>query len=944
MATSLPPRLSRIYKLPLAPGAVLSLPIALLVAWYAWVAWVDVDRYRRAAKDAPPLDAEVFHIALHDQFARDWRRLTLPARPADSTLRTMELSLTRENLDILYDTRKKKDGAAGYAEALLRERKTTYPIRVRYRGGQHWHWIGPQQSMKVRLDGDLLDGTRVFNLLNDVTPFGLEEELVLDFAREAGLLAPEYFPVWVRVNNTDMGVYRYEAQPEEGLLRRNKRMPGSMYSGDSDLLAPSGDAGGLFWDDKDGWSKVAWEEGYKEDRAALDRLLHSVTADTQQEFAEYAATSIDVERYAAFDALDVVFGGNDHDWFSNHKLYVDPYRGKIEPVAWAFRAFQHESRLNLVENPLLLRLKMTPGYLAARNRAVYELIVGKASVPEVRARADRLFDALAPDLEADPYWDAYKLLPRVTRYHRFMVRPMSKGRWLLSAQDEMSTFGRRNRWLLDRLERPGIAVDSSLQGTLGVIRVALDGDAAYRVRSATVVAPCSGSFDLFADDDLDGKLDRSRETLVARGPLGGAAHASRRVDLESGIRFARRENSEPKEGPVVAEVVPRFYRYFVSAPCAPKSIELEVDNVTTGGTRRLLSDLGSAPADPVSSTPVGHAGEVPRFAIGEISVHPWELPASPPPREVVLGPGRVEIRETRIFAQTDGVRIEPGTVLALGEGVSLIFRGRVTADGARITGLYPGKPHGGLVIEGPGSAGSRLNHVTVEGGTLPRSERIRYTAVVTVQDTNDVSLEHLRISGATGVDDALHIAYVRGLELQDVHVTDAPVDAIDLEFVEGVARGLVVARAGDDCLDLMGTTLRLDDSVFSGCTNNGISAGEETAVVAHGVLVADGKTGVLAKNGSSVQLSRSLVYRAGTALETKKRDVHYSGKSSIGAQDLSIVGCRSLVDAADSTNVDPGFVKTTLEGPGLEYLREEVLHLESWEELPRALDKIGGPS
>lgn len=927
----------------LASGLVLSLPIALLASWYAWAAWADVDRYRRASKDAPPLSAELFQIALHDQLTRDSRRLSLPARPADSALRTMELSLTRDNLDLLADTRQKKEGAAAYAEALLRERKKTYPIRVRYRGGQHWHWIGQQQSMKVHLEGDLLDGTRIFNLLNDVSPFGLEEEIVLDFAREAGLLAPEYFPVWVRLNNTDMGVYRYEAQPEEGLLRRNKRMPGSMFSGDSEALAPSGDAGGLFWDVKDGWSKVAWEEGYQNDRSAIDRLMHAVTADTQREFAEYAATSIDLERYAAFDALDVVFGGNDHDWFSNHKLYVDPYRGKIEPVAWAFRAFQHGGRLNLVENPLLLRLKMTPGYLARRNREVYEMVVGKASVPEVRARADRLFGELAPDLEADPYWDAYKLLPRATRYHRFMVRPMSKGRWLLSAQDEMATFARRNRWLLDRLERPGITVEPARLGNVGVVRITLGGDAAYRLRSATAQADCAGSFELFADDDLDGKNNRERETLVAKGRIGSAAAASRRVDLEAAVRFARRDEPQPKEGPVVSEVGPRLYRYFVSAPCAVRSIELQLDNVTTGGSRRLVVDLAGAPVESATA-PVSHAGDVPRFVIGEVSMHPWELPPAPPASEVTLGPGRVEITRTRVFPPTETVRIAPGTVLALGAGVSLFFHGPVFADGVRVIPLSAGKPHGGIVVEGPASAGSRISRLSVEGGTMPASDAIRYTAVVTVQDTSDVALEHLRLSGASSVDDVLHVAYVRKLRLEDVVVTDAPVDAIDLEFVEGVARGIVVARAGDDCLDLMGATLRLDDSVLSGCTNNGISAGEESAVVAHGILVAGGKTGVLAKNASSVQLSRSLVYRSITALETKKRDIHYSGKSSIGAQDLSIVGCRALVDAAESSSIDPGFVKTTLEGPGLDYLREQVLQLRSWDDLPVALERAGDPS
>jgi len=67
--------------------------------------------------------------------------------------------------------------------------------------------------------------------------------------------------------------------------------------------------------------------------------LHAVTAASQREFADYAASEIDLERYAVFDALDVVFGGNDHDYFSNHKLYFDPYAASSSPSPGASAPF-----------------------------------------------------------------------------------------------------------------------------------------------------------------------------------------------------------------------------------------------------------------------------------------------------------------------------------------------------------------------------------------------------------------------------------------------------------------------------------------------------------------------------------------------------------------------------------------------------------------------------
>ena len=180
-----------------------------------------------------------------------------------------------------------------------------------------------------------------------------------------------------------------------------------------------------------------------------------------RDFAAYAEEELDLPRVAIFDALDVVFGGSEHDWFSNWKFYADPYRGKLEPVAWSFRGFQHEHAFNAIDAPLLIRLKMTPGYLARRDRKVYELLTGKASVPSIRERADRAMGALAEELAADPYWDAYKLLPRASRFHRFYVRPMTLDRWGLAAGYELDMFAERSRWLLDQLEEPGVEVTRS---------------------------------------------------------------------------------------------------------------------------------------------------------------------------------------------------------------------------------------------------------------------------------------------------------------------------------------------------------------------------------------------------------------------------------------------------------------------------------------------------
>src|SRR5215211_1788478 len=108
----------RLYRMRLGSGLVLAAPLVLVTGWYAWSAFAQVDRVRRAVESPPPIDLELFHVALHDEIERDLRRLTLPERPVHSALPTFELSLTRANLDAL-NARGAKEGRDAYVGGLL---------------------------------------------------------------------------------------------------------------------------------------------------------------------------------------------------------------------------------------------------------------------------------------------------------------------------------------------------------------------------------------------------------------------------------------------------------------------------------------------------------------------------------------------------------------------------------------------------------------------------------------------------------------------------------------------------------------------------------------------------------------------------------------------------------------------------------------------------------
>ena len=948
--------LYKLYKLRWGPGLLLSLLPLFFAGWYAWSAYAGLDRYLRApGSGGGKITAELFQIALHDVLLQDVRTMQLPSRPASGRIPTYELSLSREDLDALnqsWGSENKRSGASEYVQGSLRVGSGVFDVRVRGRGRRHWMWINPQKSIQVRLErGELVDDTRVFNLFNEASPFGLEQEIILAVARARGLLAPDYKAVWLRLNNNDMGVYRYEAEPDEGLLRRSRRMPGSLFTGDSTLVDRERQVGALFYDRRE-WRKVAWRsEEAKEDFHELDRLLNAIGAYSHRDFAAYARDEIALPRYAAFDALDVVFGGKDHDYQSNEMLYADPYTGKIEPLAWGFRAFHHEPVFNLAENPLLLRLLMTPGYVAQRDAVVYDLLTDEASAPAIQARARRRFEALRPELEADPYWDAYRLLPRGSKIMRSMVRPMNPSRWLIAAEDDLEDLARRSRFLLDALEQDALSVHAYADGAQEVHLVATaDGHTANRLESvvATGEPACVGTFAVYADVDRDHRLDPARDHLIGSGNMTErAASPATYRDVLPGIRLDALDDPSPESGRVHAVPEAREYSYFVSSEtCRVVSVALVFRSLVTGASMRVAPPIQTPPAEREARLTLPGAEVVPQLQAGEHSAHPWDLPAEPVPQRLELGPGTVQFAQTRTFAAHESVHIAAGTRIELGPRASLLFFGRVVADGTsaapiEIVRLDSARAFGGIALQGIGTRGSRLSNVRVTGGARPTHPTIDYPAMLNIHATRDITLDACTLSNATDTEDVLHANTVEGLSLHELTVTGAPSDAVDLEFVSGELRGLRVIGAGDDCLDLMTSRLRLTDSLLAACTHNAISAGEETSLAALGVVFASSRTGVLSKNHSDVRLSRSVMFGLHVGMRADGREVRYSGESRIGADEIYAVDCEKVEDAAHGASIDLGRVQAALPpGSALGHLAQ-ALGIDDWSGLPAYLARVG---
>ena len=947
--------LRRLYRASLLPSLVICLPGVLLAFWYAWSAYAQLDRYRRAVRQKGPLELETLQVALYDQLESDLRRMWMAPPPSPSQLDAYILHLTRQGFSTLEDS---ADGdERPYVDAKLEHGGRVLDAKVRLRGGRHWHVGGAQKSLKVKLDkGELVEGHRVFNLINDPTPLVIGEQLVLDLAREAGLLAPVSDFVRLKINAKDFGVFHYETAADESLLRNARRLPGSIY--ESEL--PASAATDELWAKPNHWTKVASRTDSvtdKANRADLERFLHQVRSAGAREFHDFALHELNLEAFAELDALEIAFGADQRDFRENHSYYFDPYRGTWEPLAVQFRGFRDDPLLNLVDNPVLLRLKLDPGYLSLRDRRLYEFLTGKGAPAALRARAARLLERLAPELATDPYWDAYHQLPRIDAFHRRMVRPNTLRRLGLVVESEFTTYNHRHAQLVSELEQnplylelgasepasprgtPTARADAAVQQSFELrtpLRMVIDGHAGVGLSALGLSFPSTCA-------DPSARLFRRGEELPA---LSGAGQLELKQELllypSAGI--VARANPSARRGTVRAQELPIDYPLELRSRCAPERI------VARG--RQLASDARvvsrPAPAELLARLPAQRLGpeQVPALGAGEAAPHPWELPA-PPASEVRLGPGEVRIDATRVFEAQQTVTVASGTQLRLGPGASLVFLGPVHFLGQHqrpiVISRAGSEPWGGIALQGPGTRGSEWHSVELRGGTHPSFRSTDYPALVNVHDSSDVVFEDCHFADQLSKLDTLHFAYVQNGEIRDSSFRGSPEDAIDLEYSSVGLRRVRIVGAGDDGLDLMGSEVKLSDSVIIGAVGNGISGGEESHVDVQNSLVADCKVGVLAKNAAQLALSGSLLFRNATGVHTYQRTVRYAGPSEVSANVLFVVGSSSAaVDRDDRKHdrLDQGRVLLDLPQRGtLDHVLEDVLELSDWEQLPSWLEQ-----
>ena len=117
-------------------------------------------------------------------------------------------------------------------------------------------------------------------------------------------------------------------------------------------------------------SRNAEQKNNKED---IKLLIKAVNNYPQDKFYTFADTYLSPQYYT-YLALDLVWGTHHHDYFHNHKIYFDPYKGQYTAISWDIRFYRQNTIKDNSYYPLVEKIALNPLLEYKRDKELYRLL------------------------------------------------------------------------------------------------------------------------------------------------------------------------------------------------------------------------------------------------------------------------------------------------------------------------------------------------------------------------------------------------------------------------------------------------------------------------------------------------------------------------------------------------------------------------------------------
>ena len=864
----------------------------------------DMIKYDNARQEKMYYDLVNLHFFTRMYLKREYQKFTTRQLPAITALPSFNLFVDEKDLESL-ELDLPASGKLQFKQSHLKIDNPAFSgeAQFRYRGGLPLHWLYDKKSIRVKLPPfSTYRNERQFNLVNPSTIYTIIDWLSYDMARSIGLLTPEYFPARVFINNETNGLHFFLSRIDESFLRKNNRMPGSIYSGDTlyainpyikdstktEIMFKNNDGTPVLWNDDRLWekdaSRNAESSASREDIKMFIRLIHE--ADPLV-FNQVFGTYFDKQKFYLFWALDRLVGSPHHDLFHNQKIYFDPYKGKFEPIEWDIRIWTN-GNVKIPVTPLFKQILLNPLLKYEFDIVSYDLW-NKFTINSVIDMIDDAHNTIARELAADPY----RLYPDSQNiiFGLEKVVPFSMDEYTDATENLKQVYKRRHKFVEQEINLISgyylIEEQSEEQSEEQFeITIAIDGNSPINVDLWSMIP-----------ESLHENIEMYRVYQDKIFPVLNNGEVDR---LYPGV--AIKKHPEPdKLTPLMLAMYglesyapsPLYYRYLIKGANISDLIK---PNKLTG---RNANTSNIVIIENVKDLPGNDKTR---------SLHPWRLLSQTKSikNEIVLS-GEIDVTQDLIFTGEQKTTILPGTTFKLSKNISILFYGKVIAKGtAKSPITFEAKdsdqPWGSLIIQGEQASGSYLSHIYISGGSVALHNLIHYPGQFNIHDVSSFQLDYCHISNNSIGDDALHVAYSQGT-IQHCVFENTAFDALDMDIVDVAVSDSKFINIGNDAIDLMNSKTIIDNVNIVGSGDKCISVGEDSQVTIQNSQLKNCQIGIAVKDQSIAHVENiEFSIKPGNAIALYRKNPRYGKGGEIYGDRLYGITEKDIVVGDYSVN------------------------------------------
>jgi hypothetical protein len=197
---------------------------------------------------------------------------------------------------------------------------------------------------------------------------------------------------------------------------------------------------------------------------------------------------------------------------------------------------------------------------------------------------------------------------------------------------------------------------------------------------------------------------------------------------------------------------------------------------------------------------------------------------------------------------------------------------------------------------------SEFKNVVFDNQNAPSKQGWEITGGVTFYQS-DVDFENVRVSDARS-EDGLNIIR-SNLNMKNIIIENTYSDAFDIDFGTGKIDGLFFSNCGNDCLDISGTQITVNNIKTIDVGDKGISIGENSNAIINNVKIENAFIGVASKDKSILTINNLDVINSKYAFGVYQKKPEY-GPATIKAKNVWLESNEftHIIEEESSVNLD----------------------------------------